>query len=54
MSAGMRTVAEGEATVVVEAMKMETTVVAPRPGTLTVTVAEGDAVDAGAVLGLVG
>ncbi|MCB0884423.1 MAG: acetyl-CoA carboxylase biotin carboxyl carrier protein subunit, partial [Propionibacteriaceae bacterium] len=48
------TVAEGEATVVVEAMKMETTVVAPRPGTLTVTAAEGDAVDAGAVLGLVG
>ena len=47
-------VADGEAIVVLEAMKMETTVVAPRAGTLKSAVGEGAETDAGAVLGVVG
>ncbi|GAA2183207.1 acetyl/propionyl/methylcrotonyl-CoA carboxylase subunit alpha [Brooklawnia cerclae] len=46
-------VAEGEAVAVLEAMKMETSVLAPRAGTLAVSAAEGDAVEAGGVLGIV-
>jgi acetyl-CoA/propionyl-CoA carboxylase biotin carboxyl carrier protein len=45
------TVAEGDPVVVVEAMKMETTVAATGPGTLRHRIAPGDAVSAGEQLG---